>query len=290
MRKNNLPLHLVLLNSIILLLTSSGCVRYDIQDDDTKPPDSEKIERVLDEIEKRGFCLDIELYRTGVSTRIQALYDERGRIDIIYDWRINDREVKKEVFYSNNQLFIKETGIWEESVKSERFPHEIVQTVTSFGNFLYLGRRGGSFIYEFTPNLMFLSPVIEETEAKINLDIKTLNPQYIEAKGKDVYFKAIFEGFGDNIRIDHPLSEIYRADISPVPNEIDLSSIKRRLLDTGADDCWIENSSLYIKTFQIDKGILRRVLQKGTLYIFTAKYLRESRDETKEKYGERVVM
>ena len=273
---------------IVLLIIIFGCTSY-YPANEIEPPDTDEIKRILEEAVNTSFKIEIELSRSDIITFIYGEYDKRGRIRLRYKWQIDGDKIEKDCLILDKQTLVKEDGEWKETQDSERLPHELVFTVISFGDFIYTGKKKGNFTYEFTPNLLFLSPFIENGEAQINLDSQTFQPLDIIAKGNGVYFNARFSCFGEEIKIEHPFSKVYHTQISPIPNDRDLSIIKMRIITIGADDCWFKNDRLYIKIPYTDEGIIKRLLKRGIIHIHTASYPEETLEIVEEKYGDRLV-
>ncbi len=273
---------------VYLLLIILGCTIHEPREI-SHPPAEEEISRIVENIREKNFRVKIEVSCPGVKSIIQGEYDKRGRVRVKNEWKINDKKIESEHLLIGNKIFSKEKNKWIESSSSERLPHELVSIVTSFGDFCFMGREKGCFVYEFTPNLLFISPSMENARARLYIDEYTLFPMNITATGNGGYFNAKFSCFGDEIKIEHPLSRIYQTTISPIPDSQDMAIITKRIFSIGADDCWLRGDKLYIKIPETNKSIIKRILKKGLIYIHTVIYPGEPLEIAKNKYSDKLV-
>ncbi|OYD14060.1 hypothetical protein CH333_09090 [candidate division WOR-3 bacterium JGI_Cruoil_03_44_89] len=273
---------------LILLSITFGCVTYPTEEKTLAPPKGEEIKRILENIGETSFRVKIELSRQGVRSTMSGEYDKRGRKRIKSEWEIGGKKTEREILVVDNKTFSKEGGKWIEG-GGERLPYELVLTVTSFGDFSFVGREKGCLAYGFTPNLLFISPTIESARAQICVDERSLLPVNIVATGDGCSFRADFSCFGENIKIEHPLSKIYETEISPIPDVKDMDIITERILSIGADDCWLRNDRLYIKIPETNERDIKKVLKRGMLDIYTVSESGVSPNTAKDKYNNKLV-
>ncbi|MEA3432665.1 MAG: hypothetical protein U9R01_08390 [candidate division WOR-3 bacterium] len=274
--------------SIYFLLIILGCAIHEPRET-VSPPEGEKIERILENTREKSFKVRIKLSRPGAKYTIYGEYDKRGRIKIRNEWEIDSKKIEEESLVIGDETFLKEDNEWVEGSSSGQLPHKLMLTITSFGDFYFIGMEKGCFVYEFTPNLLFISPFMEGAEAQIYIDEHTLLPVNIVAEGNGVSFSAKFSCFDENIKIEHPFSRIYETKILPLPDPRDMNIITKRIIFLGADNCWLRNDKLYIKTPEANKEDMRKILKKGMIYIYTATYLKEPLAVAKDKYGDKLV-